>query len=71
VPGLAEGATRQVVAWRLDRERLTALTAAVAPGIPIIDAGAGGPAVEGPAVEGSALEGSALEGSAIEGPEAG
>ena len=38
VPGLAEGATRQVVAWRLDRERLTALTAAVAPGIPVIDA---------------------------------
>jgi hypothetical protein len=52
VPGLAEGATRQVVAWRLDRERLTTLTAAVAPGIPVIDAGsdAQGPAIEGPAV---------------------
>jgi len=58
VPGLAEGATRQVVAWRLDRERLTALTAAVAPGIPVIDAGPGaeGPAVEGPATEGAASE---------------
>ena len=50
VPGLAEGATRQVVAWRLDRERLTTLTAAVAPGIPVIDAGADAedPALEGP-----------------------
>lgn len=61
VPGLAEGATRQVVAWRLDRERLTTLAAAVAPGIPVIDASLGvegltaeGPAVEGPAVEGPA-----------------
>jgi hypothetical protein len=59
VPGLAEGATRQVVAWRLDRERLTALTAAVAPGIPVIIAD---PAVEGPAVEGAALGDPALEG---------
>ena len=50
VPGLAEGVTRQVVAWRLDRERLAALTAAVAPGIPVIDAGADAedPALEGP-----------------------
>ena len=50
VPGLAAGATRQVVAWRFDRERLAALTAAVAPGIPVIDAGAEaeGPAIEGP-----------------------
>ena len=47
VPGLAEGATRQVVAWRLDRERLTALTAAVAPGVPVIDAS---PGVEAPGV---------------------
>ena len=52
VPGLAEGATRQVVAWRLDRERLKALAAAVAPGIPIIDASLEGPAVQEPAVEG-------------------
>jgi hypothetical protein len=64
VPGLAEGATRQVVAWRLDRERLAALTAAVAPCIPIIDAGpdVAGPAIAGPAIEGQALEDPALEG---------
>jgi len=68
VPGLAEGATRQVVAWRLDRERLTALTAAVAPGIPVVDAD---PAVEGPAVEGAALEDPALEDPALEGPDPG
>lgn len=68
VPGLAEGATRQVVAWRLDRERLTALTAAVAPGIPVIVAD---PAVEGPAVEGAALEDPALEDPALEGPDPG
>jgi len=49
VPGLAEGATRQVVAWRLDRERLAALTAAVAPSIPVIDAD---PDIAGPALEG-------------------
>jgi hypothetical protein len=54
VPGLAEGATRQAVAWRLDRERLTALTAAVAPCIPVIVAD---PGVEGPGVEDPALEG--------------
>ena len=63
VPGLAEGTTRQVVAWRLDRERLTALTAAVAPGIPVIDAD---PGLEGPAVEGSGAEGPGVEGTAIE-----
>jgi hypothetical protein len=38
VPGVAEGATRQTVGWRLDRERLTAFLAAMAPGIPLIDA---------------------------------
>lgn len=48
VPGLAEGATRQVVAWRLDRERLTAVTAALAPGVPVIDARGESPAVAGP-----------------------
>ena len=63
VPGLAEGATRQVVAWRLDRERLVALTAAVAPGIPVIDASAD---AEGPAIEGTAFEGTAFEGTAFE-----
>jgi hypothetical protein len=41
VPGVAAGAVRPVTAWRLDRDRLAALTAAVAPGIPIIDAGPG------------------------------
>jgi hypothetical protein len=39
VPGVAEGATRQTVAWRLDPERLTTFVAAVAPGIPVIGAG--------------------------------
>jgi hypothetical protein len=71
VPGLAEGATRQVVAWRLDRERLAALTAAVAPGIPIIEVSADGPAIESAAIENPAIEGSVLESAAIEGPEAG
>jgi len=41
VPGVAAGAVRPVTAWRLDRDRLAVLTAAVAPGIPIIDAGTG------------------------------
>ena len=59
VPGLAEGATRQVVAWRLDRERLTALTAAVAPGVPVIDVDSD---AKGPAIQGSAGEGSAIQG---------
>ncbi len=73
VPSVAEGASRQVVAWRLDRERLTALTSAVAPGIPVIDASAeaAGPAVEGPATEGAAPEGPAFGGAAIEGPDPG
>jgi len=39
VPGVGAGATRRVVGWRLDRERLAAVTAAVAPGIPVVDAG--------------------------------
>jgi hypothetical protein len=39
VSGIAEGAIRQTAAWRLDRERLTALVAAVAPGVPVIDTG--------------------------------
>jgi hypothetical protein len=38
VPGVAAGATRPIKNWRLDRERLAAVTAAVAPGIPVIDA---------------------------------
>jgi hypothetical protein len=40
VPGVAAGATRRVTGWRLDRERFAAVTAAVAPGVPIIDASA-------------------------------
>jgi hypothetical protein len=37
--------TREVSGWRLNRERLTCVTAAVAPGIDVIE---GGPSVEGP-----------------------
>ena len=37
VPGVAAGASRQITGWRLDRERLAAVTAAVAPGIAIVD----------------------------------
>jgi hypothetical protein len=49
VPGVAAGATRPVNGWRLDREQLTAVTAAAAPGIPIVEAGTGpGPNVAGP-----------------------
>lgn len=51
VAGLAEGATRQAVAWRLDRERLAAFVAAVAPGIPIIDASGGIEEPDDPAIE--------------------
>jgi hypothetical protein len=48
VPGVAAGAVRPVTAWRLDRDRLGALISAVAPGIPVIDAGTGPPAgIEG------------------------
>lgn len=32
---------RKITGWRLDRERLTAVTAAVAPGVRIIDGGSG------------------------------
>lgn len=38
VPGVAAGATRRLTRWRLDRDRLAAVTAAVAPGIPVIEA---------------------------------
>ncbi|HJY54847.1 MAG TPA: hypothetical protein VJ418_00500 [Streptosporangiaceae bacterium] len=49
VPGVAAGAVRPVTAWRLDRDRLAALTAVVAPAIPVIDAGTGpNQGVEGP-----------------------
>jgi hypothetical protein len=49
VPGVAAGVTRRITGWRLDRERLTAVTAAVAPGIPIVDAGTGAGRVRKPA----------------------
>ena len=39
VPGVATGATQRIKNWRLDRERLAAVTAAVAPGIAVIEAG--------------------------------
>jgi hypothetical protein len=39
VPGVAAGATQRIKNWRLDRERLVAVTAAVAPGIAVIEAG--------------------------------
>lgn len=48
VPGVAEGATRTTVAWRLDRERLTTITAALAPAVQVIDASSAEPAVEAP-----------------------
>ena len=55
LPGVAAGAVRPVTAWRLDRDRLAALTAAAAPGIPIIDAGTGrNQGVEGPHQAGNA-----------------
>ena len=37
VPGVAAGAARKITGWRLDRERLAAVVAAVAPGIPVVD----------------------------------
>jgi hypothetical protein len=48
VPGIPTGATRTITGWRLDRERLATVTAAAAPGIPIIEAStAPSPGVEG------------------------
>jgi hypothetical protein len=38
LPGVAAGATRQIKNWQLDRERLAAVTAAMAPGVPVIEA---------------------------------
>ncbi len=34
----ADGAARRINTWRLDRERLAAVTAAAAPAVPIVDA---------------------------------
>jgi hypothetical protein len=57
VPGVAAGAARPVAAWRLDRDRLAAVVAAAAPGIPILDAGTGpNQGVEGPGRAGSAAK---------------
>jgi hypothetical protein len=36
VPDVASGATRRIIGWRLDRERLAAVIAAAAPEIPVI-----------------------------------
>jgi hypothetical protein len=38
LPGVAAGATKRIKNWQLDREQLAAVTAAVAPGIPVIEA---------------------------------
>jgi len=58
VPGVAAWATRRIKGVRLDRERLAAITAAVAPGISVIEASAGpGPGVAGPGRTASAPEG--------------
>jgi hypothetical protein len=57
VPGVAAAATRRISGWRLDRERLAAVTAAVAPGIPIVDASSGpSPGVGGPGQSASSIE---------------
>ena len=42
VTGAAARAAYTVTGWKLNRERLTAVAAAVAPSIPVIDAGAAG-----------------------------
>ena len=39
VPGAATRTVRKIAGWRLDRDRLAAVTAAVAPGIPVVDGG--------------------------------
>jgi hypothetical protein len=40
VPRVAAWATRKITGWQLDRGRLAAVVAAVAPGIPVFDTGA-------------------------------
>jgi hypothetical protein len=58
VPGVAAGATRRNKGLRLGRERLAAVTAAVAPGISVVEASAGpGPGVAGPGRTTSAPQG--------------
>ena len=57
VPGVAAAATRRIAGWRLDRARLAAVTAAVAPAIPIVEAGSGpSPDVGGPGQSASGIE---------------
>ena len=54
VPRVAAGASRRITGWRLDRDRLAAVTAAVAPGVPVVDAGPGlGPGIGRPEVPGA------------------
>ena len=49
VPDVASAATRRIIGWRLDRERLAAVIAAEAPGIPISAFTSGpDPVLEGP-----------------------
>jgi hypothetical protein len=49
VPDVASAATRTIIGWRLDRERLAAVIAATAPGIPISALTTGpDPVLEGP-----------------------
>jgi hypothetical protein len=49
VPDVASAATRTIIGWRLDRERLAAVIAAAAPGIPISALTTGpDPVLEGP-----------------------
>jgi hypothetical protein len=58
VPGVAAGATRRNKGLRLDRGRLAAVTAAVAPGISVVEAGASpGPGVASPGRTASSPEG--------------
>jgi len=40
-PGSATPAAHKITGWRLDRERFAAVAAAVAPGVPIVEASAG------------------------------
>lgn len=57
LPGVTAGSVRPITAWRLDRDRLAALTAVAAPAILIIDSGTGPhQSVEGPGQAGSATK---------------
>jgi hypothetical protein len=40
-PGRATPAAHKITGWRLDRERFAAVAAAMAPGVPIVEAGTG------------------------------